>query len=385
MRYTTALGVLCLALVQSAYGAPREISFRKVVLDKEFRAEGVAVADVNRDGRLDVMAGNLWYEAPTWRAHEIAPVQKYNGAAGYSNCFISFAEDVNHDGWMDQIVIGMPGDKAFWRQNPRNQPGEWTEHLIGPVACNESPVYEAITRGGKRVLVFPDNKAVSWWDHDASGAYTQHAVSKPGQPGGERFSHGLGVGDINGDGRPDILTTDGYYQAPSNPADGPWEFIKCDLGPACAQMVVLDVNGDGLADVISSSAHAKGVWWHERKPGGGDPQFVRHLIDDADSETHAVVMVDLNGDKQPDIVTGKRYWAHGPGGDIDSEAPAVVTWYEFHRKNGEVTWTKHVADTDSGVGTQFTVVDMNGDRKPDIVLANKKGVHILFQVAGGKG
>src|SRR5262250_1245730 len=81
---------------------PREVRFKKITLDREFRSEGVAVADVNRDGRTDVIAGNLWYEAPNWTPHEIQPVSQFDAAKGYSNSFVNFAADINKDGWPDQ-------------------------------------------------------------------------------------------------------------------------------------------------------------------------------------------------------------------------------------------------------------------------------------------
>lgn len=144
-------------------------------------------------------------------------------------------------------------------------------------------------------------------------------------------------------------------------------------------MVVYDVNGDGLPDVVSSSAHGKGVWWHERIKGGKDAEFRRHTIDDTFSQSHALVMADLDGDGQPEFVTGKRWWAHGPNGDVEPNAPAVLYWYGFRRVGDKVEWTRHTIDTDSGVGTQFVVADVNGDGRPDIVTSNKKGVFLFLQ------
>src|SRR6478735_4148755 len=105
------------------------IAWKKHVLDTRFRSEGVAVADVNRDGRLDVIAGNVWYEAPHWTPHEIRPAPAFDGATGYSNSFINFAMDVDRDGWPDLLLIGFPGKEAVWLENPRGGGGPWREHL----------------------------------------------------------------------------------------------------------------------------------------------------------------------------------------------------------------------------------------------------------------
>ena len=89
--------------------------------------------------------------------------------------------------------------------------------------------------------------------------------------------------------------------------------------------------------------------------------------------------MDINGDGLKDLVTGKRFWAHGPTGDVNPGDPAVLVWFELQRKGREVKWVKHEIDSDSGVGTQFAVADLNGDKRPDIITSNKKGVHVFIQ------
>jgi hypothetical protein len=148
-------------------------------------------------------------------------------------------------------------------------------------------------------------------------------------------------------------------------------------------MIAYDVNGDGLPDVLSSSAHAIGVWWYEQRKGPNGPEFVQHVIDDSFSQAHALVLADINGDGLMDIVTGKRFWAHGPKGDVRPGDPCVLYWFELRRSGGEVQWIRHQIDSDSGVGTQFEVVDLNRDRLPDIVVANKKGVFLFQQQSRG--
>ncbi|MFI5384703.1 MAG: FG-GAP repeat domain-containing protein [Fimbriimonadales bacterium] len=357
---------------------PAPATFKKTVLDHRFVAEGVAVADVNRDGRLDIVAGNVWYEAPHWTPHEIAPVQLVDPAHAYSNCFNSWAADLNRDGWVDQIVIGMPGEKAIWRENPKGKNQPWQEHPIWRSACNESPFFADLLGNGKPVLVMGyDDNYLAWFEPaaDPYGEWQCHNISDSKGAGSQRYSHGLGVGDVNGDGRNEILTTEGYYVAPADPRTGPWKFVKADLGPACAQMRVFDVNHDGLPDVISSSAHERGVWWFEQLRGGAG--FVRHLVDDTISETHSLVLADIGG--AVNAITGKRIWAHPPGVDVGSAEPAWLVRYELKRTPAGVEWERHLIDEDSGVGTQFEVRDVSGDGLLDIVVANKKGVFLFTQ------
>ena len=382
---------LSLLLLSAAYltmtaapgpAAPREVRWKKYVLDTHFRAEGATVADVNQDGKKDVLAGNLWYEAPNWTPHEIRKPEEFNGATGYSNCFLTFARDVDGDRYPDQLVVGFPGAKASWFRNPGKSGGEWTEYPITESACNESPNYADLDGDGKPELISPFKELqMAYYTPGAKPqeGWEQHLVGEPNQPGVKRFSHGLGVGDVNGDRHPDILTTEGYYQAPADLKTGSWKFVPAKLGDACAQMYTLDFDGDGDMDVISSAAHQIGVWWYEQFPGTNGPEFRRHEIDNTFSQSHSLMTADINGDGSPDFVTGKRFWAHGPNGDVNPGDPAVLVWYEFQRKDGKVVWTRHEIDNDSGVGTQFTLANINGDKRPDVAIGNKKGVFVFLQ------
>jgi VCBS repeat protein len=375
--------------IMSPVISPHEVRFKKIALDREFRSEGVAVADVNRDGKPDVLAGNLWYEAPNWTPREIQPVQRFDGATGYSNSFINFTADLNNDGWPDQIRIDHPGLKlAVWNENPKGKNTHWIEHTIFRNACNESPAFAGLFADRKSLVFSFDDSQMAWFEpaSDPLAEFIAHPVSdkidkdKAQNQGVFRYSHGLGIGDINGDGRNDILVKSGYWLGPKSPGQDPWQFVSANLGEDCAQMHVYDVNGDGLPDVLSSSAHGVGIWWHEqrRNPEGG-VEFIAHTIDNSFSQSHALELVDLNGDGLKDLVTGKRFWAHGPKGDVNPSDPAVLVWFELQRKDKEVKWIKHEIDNDSGVGTQFTVADLNNDKRPDIVTSNKKGVFVFIR------
>ena len=156
-------------------------------------------------------------------------------------------------------------------------------------------------------------------------------------------------------------------------------------------MYVYDVNGDGKNDVVTSlAAHGFGLAWFEQKPDGA---FEQHLIvgDKPEqnpqgvkfSQPHAIDLVDIDGDGLKDLVTGKRYFAHGSKGDANPLDPAVLYWFELKRNpaNQTAEWIGHKIDDDSGVGVQVMATDINGDGKPDVLVGNKKGAQILLQDA----
>jgi hypothetical protein len=537
-----SLGTLVLA-THTAQGQAKKIpviTWKKTVLDRAFRSEGVAVADVNKDGKPDVIVGDIWYEAPDWKVQVIRKDRTFKAAEGYSECFGVFADDFNGDGWVDVLILPFPGAPCYWYENPGNTGGPWREHMLSHSACNETPLYADLFGDGKRVLVMgvqpkgQENMGQMFWlrpGKDPTQLWEHHPISVPSEkgkivPGTFRYSHGLGVGDVNGDGRNDVICTGGWWQQPEDrTSNQPWKFHPVDLGPDCADMFAIDIDGDGRNDIVSTSAHNFGMWWHQQRGSKENPSFLRNemfpgvdivadprnyrLTDDEKKlldllnghratknlrpiravpflcrlergaaenkrdvklegkfislykspksealmlsgpgqrspetmfktwlengagktflddwqevgvgffhdkddtkcalrfgngrtspakgivvwdgmkkqlvgQTHALHLVDINGDGVKDLVTGRRFWAHGPRGDAAPTEPTFLFWFEGKRgKDGIMTFLPHVIDDDSGIATQFSVADINGDGLLDVVISNKKGVFVFEQV-----
>ena len=383
-----------------------KIRFEKHQLDSRFRSEGVAVGDFNRDGKKDIAAGFVWYEAPSWKMHAVATEPPAPNSAtlgsppwfdpkGYANSFACFADDLNGDGWTDLLVIDFPGAPTWWFENPRDVGKTWTRRLCTPVTNNESPLYTDLTGDGRREIVAPFAPSTQESDGadrqmgfmtpgaDPQKPWTIHGISAKAAPGTRKYAHGLGVGDINGDGRSDVVFSDGWWEAPADRSAGDWKFHAAAFGERppqgegkAAHLIVFDADGDKDADVLCSSPHAYGIWWHEQLPG---EKWKTHEIDKSFSQTHAVCLADLDGDGLPDFVTGKRWKAHWTG-DPGGDEPAVLAWFQCARREGKTLWTRHLIDEDSGVGTQFELADVDGDGRLDIAAANKKGVFFFRQV-----
>lgn len=414
----TFLGAAISALAADgpAAGSPVLRSFKRIQLSDQFWCEGASFADFNRDGANDIVAGPWWWEGPDFKkSHEIydakttfklklgdqtsVTVPGYEGGLGskntYSDNFFAFPQDFNADGWMDVLVVGFPGRETSWFENPKGSESHWTRHVVFDQTDNESPAFLDLTGDGKPELVCITAGAYGYaspdWS-DPAKPWIWHHISPV--KGYGNFTHGMGAGDVNGDGRADLLEKDGWWEQPAKLADDPyWKFHAFRFaGPGGAQMFAYDVNGDGLNDVITSlAAHAFGLAWYEQVKKGAEIDFQPHVITGSRpsdsrygvkfSELHALDLIDMDGDGLKDIVTGKRFWSHGRTGDPDRNDEAVLYWFGLVRGAEGVDWVPHRIDNNSGVGTQVVAGDINGDKLPDVVVGNKKGVFVFLQEA----
>lgn len=379
------LQLLLIALACNAQLLERRSSipaFEKFNITSQYVSEGAAAGDVNKDGKTDIIAGAFWYEAPSWKRHEINSKDTFD-IMSYGNSFLNFAMDVNQDGWIDYIRVDHPGQPVVWFENPQNKPGHWKMHQINASLGNESPMMVDVDGDGRLDIIGNDavEKQVIWLKSPAKKgdtAWQKIVVSADEDLATQKYTHGIGFGDINGDGRKDIVIKQGWFEAPADRKQPNWKFHPSDISEDCSEMFVLDLNGDGLNDIISASAHNYGIWWHEQKRDNeGNITWVHHEIYKKISQTHGLLVTDINGDGNPDIITGKRFFAHN-GKDPGAFEPAVLYWFEY-RPGKNPSWIPHEIDNNSGVGLHITVQDINGDGLPDILTGNKKGVHLFLQ------
>ncbi len=393
------LAVVAPPLVCQAQNPEKPLpTFKKITLSNKFYCEGAYYGDFNNDGKLDVVAGPYWYEGPDFKKkHEIYPPQAFD-PHGYSNNFLTFTGDFNGDGWLDVLYVAYPGTDAYWYENPGKSGGPWKKHLALHDCGNESPGWFDINGDGRPELVYNVTGQMGYatWDPaKPNDLWVFHPITpKDGRYG--CYTHGIGVGDINGDGRLDIVEASGWWEQPAKLDSGkPWIKHPFQFAEAGAQMLVYDVDGDGLADVITSwHCHHYGlVWYQQQRSASGEITWKQHVIlppnpdlkSDAlrISQMHGLDLADINGDGLKDIVTGKRYWAHGPTGDVEPDAAAVLYWFELRRdKKAGVQFIPHKIDDNSGVGTQVIAKDLNGDGVPDIIVGNKKGVFLFLSQPG---
>jgi len=397
-------------------------TFKRIQVSDLFWSEGANFGDFNKDGKNDIVSGPYWWEGPEFKTrHEYYPATKtwrlgpvskisvpgFEGALGqnntYSDNFFAFTHDFNGDGWTDILILGFPGEKSSWYENPQGKDGHWPRHDILDVTDNESLKFTDITGDGKPEIVCSSKGAYGFAEPDwAAPTKPWKWCSISPNNNYHKFTHGLGIGDVNGDGKLDLLEKDGWWEQPASLTGDPeWKRHKFPFASAhgSAHMFAYDVNGDGLNDVITSlAAHGYGLAWFEQlKERGDDGQiiFTQHNILDPKkggtppspnkygvrfAQLHAVDLVDMDGDGLKDIVTGKRFWAHGPKGDDEPNADAVLYWFKLVRgADKSVDWLPYLIDNNSGIGTQVVAGDINGDGRPDVVVGNKRGTFVHLQ------
>ena len=369
-------------------------TFDRQQLTDVYYSEGANAGDVNGDGKPDIVYGPYWFRGPDFKTkHEIfAPVPQ--NREGYANNFFSWIYDFNGDGWNDVFVVGFPGTPAYVYENPKREGlGEhWPKHQVFDWVSNESPQLTNLIGDEKPELVCTRDGYFGFatvnWDKPFE-PWKFHPIST--QITAKKFGHGLGVGDVNGDGRLDVIHSKGWFEQPNqNPETSRWISHEASFTNAYggAEMYAYDVDGDGDNDIITSqAAHDFGLSWYEQIPAGGEAKFKQHLIMGSHpaenpygvlfSELHSVNLADIDGDGLKDIITGKTFYSHHKQSPL-WDAGAVVYWFRLVRgKDGSVDWLPYKADGEAGIGRQLSVVDVNGDGLPDIVVGGMKGAHVL--------
>ncbi|MHC4462070.1 MAG: FG-GAP repeat domain-containing protein [Planctomycetota bacterium] len=353
--------------------------------------EGCAVGDVNRDGKADIIAGTHWFAAPDFIPRPIRDIPQISLGFGSKGFYANNADlvyDVDGDGWIDVISGGWTESELYWYKNPGKDGLEkgwkWEPNLlVNARAQNEA--FDLRDLDGDGV---PEIVVHCWVSRDPLVAWklTKTADGRPTAKrivlGANGCGHGYAFGDINGDGREDILCGVGWYERPAGDVfAGPWKLHpETALRSASSPFLVVDVDGDGRSDIIWGKGHDYGVyWWKQGKPKpDGTTTWKEYVIDKSWSQAHSMVWADLNGDGRGELITGKRVRGHG-GRDPGAQEPACLFYYSWN--SAARKFIRHtISPPGAGVGTgmQIRITDLNGDGRPDIGVAGKSGTWLLI-------
>ena len=397
--------VLCTFACVVAAQEHRLLRFEAQRLDQRFMAEGAALVDIDGDSIKDAVNADRWWRGPKFTDSFVFSNAAPFDPARYSETFFIWGDDLDSDGDNDLLVVGFPGKELRWHENPRlgaaqapSADAPWRRHTVFTGVDNESPAYENLVGDEHREVVAMHDGRMGWIAPTSRGAvhaaWAFHPISAPDLGGA--FTHGLGVGDLNDDQRPDVLWKQGFWLQPAAGASSAdWSYTAWPFaGPGGAQMLVFDADGDGRADVISAeAAHGYGLVAHLQRSGreGGMGFAAQRLMGSVPRQNlfgccvgglHAAALADLSGDGIPDVLTGNRPWAHN-GHDPADKGAATLLWFETVRGPaiGAVQFVPHVIDDTTGVGTQVCSDDIEGDGVADIVVSNKRGFSVLHGTA----
>jgi dienelactone hydrolase len=359
-----------------------DVAFRRHVINADSEFMSAAVFDVNKDGKLDIACGGYWYEAPAWNKHFLRKVEVFGGRPdGYAHQVL----DVNGDGWPDLITVNWRSASIKWVEHPgadlaKGQ--EWKAHVIATPGSSETGRLVDLLGDGTPVLLPCGANFAAWWElkRGPKPEWIRHELPR------ELAGHGIGVGDINGDGRMDIVGRNGWAEAPKDPRKDRWIWhADFDLDQASIPILVVDVDGDGLNDIVWCRGHDYGIYWlQQTRTADNQIKWIKHTIDSSVAGCHAPLWEDLDGDGKKELIVGRRYLAH-EGKDPGEYDPQAAYRYQFDPKTR--TWRRWLISYNDGIcfGLDPKAVDLTGSGRLDLVCGGRSGLYLLENTGKGGG
>lgn len=370
---------------------PNISGWRKHTINDQSQFEAAGAADVNEDGRLDVFSGDSWYQAPDWKRHQVRTVLPGTNPHYYED-FADLPLDVNGDGHVDIVTCAYFNKRIAWVEHPGDPTQQWIEHTVDLPGHMETGRLVDLNGDGRLDFLPNIGGTVAWYEitsRQPTVTWRKHELGSAGA------GHGIGVGDLNRDGKTDIITAKGWYEQPSGGSDT-WTFhAEFELGAASILIIGRDVDGDQDTDIVWGLGHGYGLFWlRQSTDTEGNRVWTQQRVDTTFSQVHTLHLADLDGDTQPEIITGKRIYAHEtePGA---TEAPCIYS-YRFDRQKSR--WNKQIIYEGTpalnapkeaknrwalkdftrgsvGTGLQMDARDLDADGDIDLICPGKSGLY----------
>lgn len=382
------------------------VPFRKLKIQNSGIIESCAFGDFNGDKVTDIVSGNHWFAGPGFTAK--TAFRTLSTADRTTPDDMTVTLDVNGDGH-DEVISGGHNIGLFMYVNPGKGSvpagGMWVRQVIDAERPPDGRVDTAVSAGLPHTLGWHSGGLV-----DVDGDGKAEELLSTGVRAPEKLTMrwykvenrawkkydlkvkceqwGSGVGDVNGDGRGDILCPDAWLEAPADRKAGTWikhvfnsSIMNSKAEPEpkftnsagmvsghATQIYAHDVNKDGMNDVLISSGHGNGILWYQQvRAADGKLSFLERLIDSTWYQSHNLEFRDVNRDGHPDLVSGKRWAGWGP----NEKAANCVFWYQL-TPGAANPWKRHAVSFDEkiGMGNKGDLRDMDGDGDLDLVATS---------------
>lgn len=320
-------------------------NFTRVVVDKANAGDCKAIADLNDDGKPDLIVGGstlVWYRNPDWRKFLIATATK----EFTTDCQ---AQDMNGDGRPDIVTgDGKDADNVVWFENIAGDK-EWARHVIGSHGNWVHDLEVADFDGDGKPDVLTHGHGTHLWYQDSPGSWVDRILSS-----GDKTKEGIGIGDVDRDGRIDFVQGGWWFENPGSRAGTwtPYQFASgYDGGSYTA--IVGDLNGDGYPDIAVSEQHKRHEFaWYMAPSDPRQSNWAKNVLA-SDIGAHKLNLVDMNGDGRTDLVVGLE-----------------LAELRLYLNNDGIlpTFSEQTINTTGCHNTH--VADVNGDGSADILCAN---------------
>ncbi|GAB4455126.1 MAG: FG-GAP-like repeat-containing protein [Armatimonadaceae bacterium] len=350
----------------------------------------IRVGDVDGDGKPDIVVGGrsgslVWFENPgsitgDWRKHEIEQNFLHRECGGT-------LADLTGNGMLDVIVgADSQADSLIWWENPGSSGAAWQSYIITQTGHRQfhDVVVGTVTPDGIRSLVFWNQHAreedgATLWRYPIPADVRQSPwrggeIIATGKREGGLPEEGIVLADLDGDGVDEIVAGTRWYKQ----VDGSWQEYRfavpadSDALPYVTTVLAVgDVNGDGKLEIIVSEGDpciygrkeiGGRLAWFERGEDATAP-WKEHLLAEHLWDAHSLQVGDFFGDGKAHILVGEI--------GVRDDAKKVPRLMLF-RNDGTGNFTQLTID--EGIGNHHAqVADLEGRGTLDIISRSLHG------------